>query len=379
MWITVVGAETSSAAGNMKDMNYRWTVTALVLPPTPVGVLLAHGAASLVDDAAIDLVDGGGIWLARISEPDRAGIEVHDVVCAPDSTAALRDRWTVALRRLVAGTPDLHNWRVDVTVSEEAGDPDEQDEDSDQPSTRPVDIDADVLTDDLLSQIDYEQSLFTAAEIFRALPLDQLSVAGLDQTDPDARGEAIRHATLLAGCMVVAAEHVTDGLFADIATLRTAHERGEPVDVDDLQVISLLPRRFAACYDALFAQKFLVALTDMTTRITAGWTDLSCVAQELAVRVWLDHVDFAADAADVALEDGWRGQVEEYLFEDVDHEYLFNPAMDGFETDDNFAGPPGMAPMRFEDWFAPFNEDRALAVYAMDRKGEGTDTGGPVR
>ena len=367
MWITVDATETSSAAGNMNDMNYRWTVTALVLPPTPVGVLLAHGAASLVDDAAIDLVDGSGVWLARITEPDRAGIEVHDVHCATESTAALRDRWTVALRRLVADTPDLDNWRVDVTVSEEAGDPDEHDDDGDQPSRPAVDIDADLHTDALLSQIDYEQSLFTAAELFRALPLDQLSVAGLDQTDPDARGEAIRHATRLAGCMVVAAEHVTDGLFADIATLRTAHERGEPVDMDDLQVISLLPRRFAARYDALFAQKFLVALTDMTTRITAGWTELACVAQELAVRVWLDHVDLAADAAGVALEHGWRGQVEEYLFEDVDHEYLYHPAMDGFETDEDFAGPPGMAPMRFEDWFVPFNDDRYLPVYALDR------------
>jgi hypothetical protein len=367
MWITIDRGKTSSVTGNMNHMNYRWTVTALVLPPTPVGVLLAHGAASLVDDVTVDLLDVSGIWLARITEPDRAGVEVHEVACAPESTAALRDRWTVALRSLVADTPDLCDWRVDVSVGEEAEDTDAADDDSDQPMRSAVDIDPELLADALLSQIDYEQSLFTAAELFRALPLELLSVAGLEQADPDARGEALRDATRLAGCMVVAAEHVTDGLFADITTLRTAHERGEAVDIDDLDVISLLPRRFAARYDALFAQKFLVALTDMTTRITAGWTELSCVAQELAVRVWLDHVDFGADAAGVALEDGWRGEVEEYLFEDVDHEYLYNPAMDGFETDEDFAGPPGMAPMRFEDWFVPFNDDRHLPVYALDR------------
>ena len=367
MWITGVYAETSSLAGSIPYMSSRWTVTALVLPPTPVGVLLAHGAASLVDDAAIDLVDGGGIWLARITEPDRAGIEVHDVHCAPESTAALRDRWTVTLRRLVADTDELHDWRVEVAIGEEVGDVDEVADDGDTPVGPSVDIDADLLTDALLSQIDYEQSLFTAAEIFRALPLERLSVAGLDDGGPDARGKALRHATRLAGCMVVAAEHVTDGLFADISTLRSAHENGDTAEIDDLQVISLLPRRFAARYDALFAQKFLVALTDMTTRITAGWTELACVAQELAVRVWLDHVEFAADAAGIELEHGWRGQVEEYLFEDVDHEYLYNPAMDGFEADEDFVGPPGIAPMRFEDWFVPFNDDRALPVYALDR------------
>jgi len=343
-------------------VSYRWTVTAVLVPPAPVGVLASQGAATLVEDVVIDLLDG--VWIRRIAEQDRSGVEVHDVGCAPDATAALRDRWTVPLRALVADTPELQGWQVQVDVIEEA---DDVDDEEDEAPVSPVEITGDAIADSLMASIEYEQSLLSAAELFRALPLDCLSVDGLDQADPDARGEALRYATRLAGCMVVAAEHVTDGLFNDITTLRAARRTGEHVDVDHLEIIGLLPRRFAPRYDALFAQKFLVALTDMTTRITSGWTELACVAQELAVRVWLDHVEIAADAGGVRLEEGWRGAVEDQLFEDVDHELLYNYALDGFETDDDVIGPTGMTSMRFEDWFVPYNDACTLPLYALDR------------
>lgn len=39
------------------------------------------------------------------------------------------------------------------------------------------------------------------------------------------------------------------------------------------------------------------------------------------------------------------------LLEVLDHDYLQDPALDGFEDDPTF-GPPGMASMRVQDWFA---------------------------
>jgi hypothetical protein len=73
-----------------------------------------------------------------------------------------------------------------------------------------------------------------------------------------------------------------------------------------------------------------------------------------------------ADLAEADLPDNWRSMLEEYLLEDVDHEYLDDRASDGFEHDPHF-GPPGMTSMRFEDWFVPFNDERHLPPYAMDR------------
>jgi len=116
----------------------------------------------------------------------------------------------------------------------------------------------------------------------------------------------------------------------------------------------------------LFAQKFLVAVVDVTGRLTKGWEPLACVAQELGLRVLLNQVEVVAESADVALDDGWRGHLEEMLFEDLDHEMLYDPAYDGIE-DDPASQPPGMAPMRFEDWFKPFNEERTMPPYALWR------------
>jgi hypothetical protein len=102
----------------------------------------------------------------------------------------------------------------------------------------------------------------------------------------------------------------------------------------------------------------------MTSRLTRGWEPLACVAQELGLRVLLDHVEVVAEAADVTLPDDWRGHLEDLLFEDLDHELLYDPAHDGIE-EDPARQPPGMAPMRFTDWFRPFNDRRTLPPYAL--------------
>ena len=89
---------------------------------------------------------------------------------------------------------------------------------------------------------------------------------------------------------------------------------------------------------------------------------MGCVAQELGLRILFNQVEVVADGADLALDEDWRAHVEELLFEDLDHELLYDPALDGIE-DDEQSQPPGMAPMRFNDWFRPFNSDRSLPPY----------------
>ena len=114
-----------------------------------------------------------------------------------------------------------------------------------------------------------------------------------------------------------------------------------------------LPPQFDPHYTPGFARQFLVAFLDLTARLTADqWTPPSCVAQDLGVRLLLDQADLIADLAGLPLPPDWQDTLAELLLEDIDHEYLYDPALDGFEDDPDF-GPPGMASMRVQDWFHP--------------------------
>ena len=87
------------------------------------------------------------------------------------------------------------------------------------------------------------------------------------------------------------------------------------------------------------------------------------MAQELGLRVLLDHVEVGGKRLTWPWPDDWRGHLEDLLFEDLDHELLYDPAHDGIE-EDPARQPPGMAPMRFTDWFRPFNDRRTPALRA---------------
>lgn len=209
-----------------------------------------------------------------------------------------------------------------------------------------------------------------AADVFRAVPLDALTMLDIDSPDPDERGEALRHATRVAGLLVTAGVICVDMLFEDVRTLE------DDGNVDGTWVISQLPPRFAPRYSALFAKEFVTAFVDLTARLTRGWREPACVAQELGLRVLLNEAESLAELAGFEMEEGWRPYVEETLFEDVDHELLYEDQNDGFEEDPDFA-LPGMAPMRFADWFTPFNDERTLPPYCLSLD-DGRDDFGSV-
>ena len=80
------------------------------------------------------------------------------------------------------------------------------------------------------------------------------------------------------------------------------------------------------------------------------------MAQELALRCLFDQVEIIQDLYDLDLPDGWRGMLEENMLEDTDSEMLYQNAMDGFEGDIGLNMQLGLAPMKIEDWFEPFND-----------------------
>ena len=344
-----------------------------VVIPTPsaaAGTVLLTGAAELVADAILDLdlemdyyqrevaQDGAGITCVRIELGDKAAARVTSDIQA-------------ALASLLGAHPELAGWTLAVSLLEESG------AGPAQPETGDLDAEAeqllpsgDELAARLVREIRYEQSVYAAAGVFRAVPAEDLSAVPLEDLSATERAAARRRAAALAGCLIQAADVLIDELIDDIVSLRTeepaAGEYGAANQIEDTWVLSQLPRRFAASYTPLFAQRLLVAMVDVTGRLTKGWEPLASVAQELGLRIMLNLVGIVAETAGVALDDGWRGHLEDVLFEDIHHEMLYDPAHDGIE-DDPDSQPPGMAPMRFEDWFKPFSDERTMPPYALPR------------
>lgn len=274
-------------------------------------------------------------------------------------------RIRAALVELIGSTPELIGWTpvvelVEVAEEEEAEALKDEDLDAEAERLLPTGED---LAKRLLHEIEHERSVYGAAAQFRAFPVAELSTQDLDSLSPPERTEALRRATALAGCLMHASEIAIEELFEDIVDLRTGVV-GRADDIDETWILSQLPSRFAAGYSARFARQFLVALVDVTSRFTRGWEPLSCVAQELGLRVLLNQIEVMADLAVVTLDDGWRGHLEDMFFEDVDYELLYDPAYDGIEEERD-SQSPGMAPMRFSDWFVPFNACRSMPPYAL--------------
>jgi hypothetical protein len=199
--------------------------------------------------------------------------------------------------------------------------------------------------------------VLAAAVHCTALPADLLAQAYDDQlADPDPDGRDLQLAAI-RGALIVAAATLVDQLLDDTATLAGGG------DVSDTTQLVNLPPQFGPHYTPGFARRFLVAFLDLTARLTAErWTPPSCVAQDLGMRLLLDHVDVIADLARLPLPPDWQDTLAELLVEDIDYEYLYDPALDGLEDEPDF-GPPGMASMRVQDWFHPYPGHQPLPPY----------------
>lgn len=175
-----------------------------------------------------------------------------------------------------------------------------------------------------------------------------------DEVDPVVRK---RTEDLTKGLLWRASINLVDLMFDDLAILATSPGS------DDLYVLGMLPRRFAQHYDVGFARKFLVAIVDVTTRITDRWTALPTVAHELALRLLLNEAESIRADVGIAMPGDWRSNLEQDLFEDLDHEFLYDGR--GIEQ------MTGMMPMDIGSWFSPFSPDSRPAPYATDATHDG--------
>jgi hypothetical protein len=297
-----------------------------------------------------------------IAAPGLASSEVLSFV--GDSVAALLE------------DPDVVGWGpfsvsvTDESVSESADDVAEL-------LDPPDDDDADdaALIDDFDPADGRRQLAQDAAYLAEGMDLTVLTRLDVHADDEDERLRALTEVGFVAGALFQASVIVLDDLFEDLDTLRQERFGTTVAEASDdtFLVLDELPVRYAHRYDTLFTQQLIVAMVDVTRRFTAGWEPLGCIAQELALRLILNGAEVQLELAEVDLEDDWRAVVEAALFEDPDHEMLFDASLDGIEDDSDFLATLGAAPMAFADWFKPFKAERHLPPYLLDQAGPELD------
>ncbi|MEU3508537.1 hypothetical protein ABZ733_11525 [Streptomyces longwoodensis] len=182
-------------------------------------------------------------------------------------------------------------------------------------------------------------------------------------------GRAEEDARLAAGALVWATGVLVDQLFEDVQTL--SEEDTTVAECDSpLWHLQALPARYALQYDSLFARRFLVTVIALTTRFTDGtFEHLSCVAEELALKLLLDEVHVALETFGL-LADEVAAALATFagtVYEDLDHAWLYDDSMDGIHE-----SPVGdalaVSPMRCAQWFTPFDKDRHVHPYAAGER-----------
>lgn len=190
-------------------------------------------------------------------------------------------------------------------------------------------------------------------------------------------GVSAEDAGLAAGALVHGTHLLVDELFQDLQTL-AQHRTTVAESERPFWLLEELPDRYALQYNAAFARRFLVTAIALTTRFTNGsFQQLSCVAEELSLRFLLGQAKSTLDMYGL-LDSGTSSALDcfaDQVYEDMDHEWLYDDATDGIDEDPALAHM-GIAPMSIKSWFTPFNEGRYVHPYALDVQASSGEEGG---
>jgi hypothetical protein len=174
-------------------------------------------------------------------------------------------------------------------------------------------------------------------------------------------------AEIAAGALVYSSEILVDELFGDLADLE-----GDGPSVAEsgaaFMVLDDLPDRYVLQYDVQFVRRLVTTAVTMTGRLVQPhFGQLACVAEELLMRLLLNQARVTADISGL-LDDDVHTALNSFadgLYEDMDHEWLYEAAADGIDEDPGLAHM-GIAPMGIKEWFTPFNEGRFVHPYAAN-------------
>lgn len=182
-----------------------------------------------------------------------------------------------------------------------------------------------------------------------------------EDSDPDAGDFSA--STLLTGALMWSYETLVDSLFEDIV-----FQRNGGTAIEETLCLAQLPEAFQEHYTSGFTQRLLAVTMDLGHSLVAGFSHPSCVAQELALRLVFNRMELLEDLyTELELPDDWRSMLEDLMFEDTDHEFLYDPSMLGIGSDPKFAHMR-VVNLDIADWFTPF-ADSTVNPYAHDALG----------
>ncbi|WP_340377290.1 hypothetical protein U5640_20900 [Streptomyces sp. SS7] len=388
-------------------MTYVVTVETCIPEGTPeMDPLQRAGAVSLIED--------GFDSVRAVEGPDGLEVDVLDTIVAVHPGGALlkvvvdapalefaEDSVRVLVDELLERTELLADWEIErcevelhqdlALASLEAADgPDAPPDDPVARKARHAEAAVDLATgagpDAARRSAAMRRRMLELADELRSLP-----PAGFGVLDGE-EGLAVppESARLAAGALVHATDVLVDELFEDVQVL-TQEDATVAECEGPLWHLERLPDRYALQYDAPFARRFLVTAVALTTRFTDGsFQRLGCVAEGLALRLLLSRTTTILELHDL-LDDDVAAALDaltDHLYEDMDHEYLYDvhdardardarDAHDAYDAHGGgqheqpgaggaFEGPLGVAAVPFDAWFTPFQRGRYIHPSAAD-------------
>ncbi len=172
--------------------------------------------------------------------------------------------------------------------------------------------------------------------------------------------EALQAARRRRGGLMFAANLVFDHILDDLVMSDADRERlGAERFADEH-----LPSRLRHRYDTSFLRKLLATAAKVAQDLAGDeLTHPACTAEELVLWAILQEWEMLLDLTD--LGQSWTA-LSEYLFEDLDFEYLFDAEMDGVEDDPLAHKTSSMEVRPLADWFTPFNVGSRVHPYAVE-------------
>lgn len=165
---------------------------------------------------------------------------------------------------------------------------------------------------------------------------------------------------ILCGYLAEACTDAVDRAFDDITELVTGVVRGQPFSPGFTVTTIHLPEAWEDQYGIRFFRKFILTLSEMSTRLTHQWEPPSNLAQVLALEVILGTVIIQID------EDQEADENDEQVRRPSDDllEILHSRLVDRDFVADIFDAADEM--VSFDYWFVPFTPEERVAPAATD-------------
>jgi hypothetical protein len=147
--------------------------------------------------------------------------------------------------------------------------------------------------------------------------------------------------------LAMAIDILKDELSDDLVNLRAG------VHPSETRTARRLPPCYRGHYDTEFVRRFAACFSAVAGKLySPDRESLACVAEELGLYVLLEEAEALLE------KDGTEAAFSDFdmAFEDMDFEWLYDPAFDGIE-DSEAVRELRMVNLALSDWFKPFRPD----------------------